>query len=272
MSAPTDTTVETRTVSTWGDQVHLQVKVFGTGPALVYLHPLGGFARDDFLDELARTHTIYAPELPGTSADDPFAIHKVNDIFDLVLVYEEALRKLGLRGTPVIGQSFGGMLTAELASCFPDFFDRVALLGPAGLWFAEKPWTLDILTGPPSEVPGLLFNDPSAERPKAALTLPEDPAAAVDAMVHLTWTMGCGAKFLWPVPDRGLVRRLHRITVPVLVVWGEDDRIIPSSYAAEFGARIPHSAVHVLPGSGHVPQVEQMEATLELASDFLSNP
>ena len=262
--------VETRTASTWGDQVRLQIKVFGTGPALIYLHPLGGFVRDDFLDELARTHTIYAPELPGTGADDTFAIHKVNDIFDLVLVYEEALRKLGVRGAPVVGQSFGGMLAAELASCFPDLFGQVVLLGPAGLWFADKPWTLDVLTGPPSDLPNLLFRDPSAERPKAMLALPEEPAAAVDALAHLTWTMGCGAKFLWPVPDRGLVRRLHRITTPVLVVWGEDDRIIPSSYAYEYGKRIAGSTVHVLPGSGHIPQVEQMEATLELVSSFLT--
>jgi hypothetical protein len=86
-----DAMVETRTVSTWGAQVQLQVKVFGTGPALIYLYPLGG-VRPGFLDELARTHTIYAAELPGTSVDDTFAIHNVNDIFDLVLVYEEALR------------------------------------------------------------------------------------------------------------------------------------------------------------------------------------
>ncbi|GAA4561046.1 alpha/beta fold hydrolase [Pseudonocardia xishanensis] len=268
MSTPT--MIETRTVSTWGDQIRLQVKVFGTGPALIYLHPLGGFVRDDFLDELARTHTVYAPELPGTSADDPFAIHKVDDIFDLVLVYEEALRKLGVHGAPVIGQSFGGMLAAELASCFPDLFGQVALLGPAGLWFTDKPWTLEVLTGPPSNLPSLLFSDPSADRPRAMLALPEDATAAVDALAHLTWTMGCGAKFLWPVPDRGLVRRLHRISAPVLVVWGEDDRIIPSSYAHEYGKRIAGSTVHVLPGSGHIPQVEQMEATLELVSAFLA--
>lgn len=268
MSTPT--MVETRTVSTWGDEVRLQVKVFGTGPALVYLHPLGGFVRDDFLDELARTHTVYAPELPGTSADDTFSIHKVDDVFDLVLIYEEALRKLGVDGAPVVGQSFGGMLAAELASCFPDLFSRVALLGPAGLWFTDKPWTLDVLAGPPSDLPGLLFADPSAARPQAMLALPEDPGAAVEALAHLTWTMGCGAKFLWPVPDRGLARRLHRITAPVLVVWGEDDRIIPSSYAHEYGKRIAGSTVHIVSDSGHIPQVEQMETTLQLVSDFLA--
>ncbi|AWK70294.1 hypothetical protein CBI38_00575 [Rhodococcus oxybenzonivorans] len=264
-------TMETQNVSVWGDQITLQFKVFGTGPALVYLHPLGGFVRDDFLDDLARTHTIYAPELPGTSEDDPFAIHKVNDIPELVLIYEEAFGKLGLRGAPAIGQSFGGMLAAELASFFPDLFEKVALLGPAGLWFEDKPWTLDILTAPPSEAPNLLFSDPSADRPRAMLALPDDPKAAVDALAHLVWIQGCGAKFLWPVPDRGLSRRLHRITAPVLVVWGEDDRIIPSSYAAEYGARVPGSAVHVLPKSGHIPQVEQMEETLALVSEFLSN-
>ncbi|MGU3432571.1 alpha/beta fold hydrolase [Actinomycetes bacterium M1A6_2h] len=266
----TTTAMETHTAGVWNDQITLQFKVFGTGPALVYLHPLGGFVLDDFLVELARTHTIYAPELPGTSEDDPFAIHKVNDIPELVLIYEEALVKLGLEGAPVIGQSFGGMLAAELASFFPRLFSKVALLGPAGLWMEDKPWTLDILSAAPSGAPDLLFDDPSAERPRAMLALPDDPTEAVSALAHLVWIQGCGAKFLWPIPERGLSRRLHRLSSPTLIVWGEDDRIIPSSYAYEYGARIPGSTVHVLPKSGHIPQVEQMETTLGLVTDFLS--
>lgn len=266
----THTSVEKRSVSTWGGRVQLSFQVVGTGPALVYVPPLGGLVWDEFLLKLAEDHTIFAPELPGTSAGDTFSIHAVDDIFDLVLIYEEALRALGLVGAPVIGQSLGGMIVAELASCFPDLFGHVVLLDPAGLWFPEHPWNLDVLTGPPGEVAGLLFADPAAERPRAMLALPDDPEAAIDAIAQRTWTMGCGAKFVWPVPDRGLVKRLHRITAQVLVVWGQDDRVIPAAYAQEFGSRIPRSEVHILPACGHIPQVEQMESTYKLVTEFLT--
>jgi serine/threonine protein kinase len=83
------------------------------------------------------------------------------------------------------------------------------------------------------------------------------------------WAMGCVAKFLWPVPDRGLSKRLHRLSAPTLVIWGEDDALIPVHYAQEFGRLIPDSRVEVIPDCGHVPQVEQAEATAALVKEFL---
>jgi pimeloyl-ACP methyl ester carboxylesterase len=52
---------------------------------------------------------------------------------------------------------------------------------------------------------------------------------------------------LWPVPDRGLSKRLHRVTAPTLVIWGEDDALIPVHYAREFGRLISSSRVEVIP-------------------------
>ena len=59
-----------------------------------------------------------------------------------------------------------------------------------------------------------------------------------DAIAAMTWAIGCTAKFVWPVPDRGLDRRLHRITAPTLVIWGKQDALVSSVYAEEFGSRI----------------------------------
>ena len=78
------------------------------------------------------------------------------------------------------------------------------------------------------------------------------------------------AKFVWPVPDRGLTRRLHRITAPTLVIWGKEDALVSSVYAEEFGSRIAGARVEVLEGCGHVPQVEKQAETLALVRGFLS--
>lgn len=261
--------VDRRSVPVWGGRLNLQFQVRGTGPALVYLHPAGGLNWDPVLESLIADHTVYAPEVPGTSPDDPDAIHLVDDLFDLVLIYEEAIRALGLAGAPVIGHSFGGMLAAELASVFPDLFSRVVLVAPAGLWFPEHPVSLDFIAGPPQALPGVLFHDPTCAGARAMFTPPADPAAAIEGTVGLVWAIGCTAKFLWPVPDRGLVKRLHRLTAPTLLVWGEQDGLIPVAHAHEFASRIAQATVELVPNCGHVPQVEQTAITTRAIRSFL---
>lgn len=262
-------TIEERVVETWARRIRLRVKVGGSGPPLVYMHPAGGLIWDEFLAQLSIRYTIFAPEFPGVNPADSLAIHQLDDIFDVVLAYEEALRSLELTGVPVVGQSFGGMLAAELGSCFPSLFSKLVLLDPVGLWNAEHPWSIDFLSGPLDALPGLLFVDPMAPRPAAMLAAPSNPEQALDRAAASMWALGCAAKFLWPIPERGLTKRLHRISAPTLIVWGEDDKLIPVAYAHEFGRRIRGSRVELISNCGHIPQVEQMQATLDIVSKFL---
>jgi len=260
--------VTERVISVWNDQINLRFKVTGQGPALVYLHPAAGLAWDEFLAQLAREYTIYAPEFPGTSPADPYAIHKVDDLWQLVLLYEEAIRKLDI-GTPVLaGQSFGGMIAAELAASYPDRFTKVILLDPIGLWRDEQP-VANWIAAPPTALPDMLFADPDGEAAKAMLTLPSDPEEAIAVGAGLVWALGCTGKLVWPIPDKGLEQRLHRITAPTLIVWGEQDKLIPPSYADLFAARISGSKVALIPGAGHIPQVEATDATYAQVEAFL---
>jgi len=263
------TQIEEQVVGIWGDRLKLKVKVRGSGPPLVYLHPEGGLFWDPFLLQLSARYTVYAPEFPGTKLTDSFAIHQLDDVFDLVLAYEGALRALGLQGAPVIGSSFGGMLAAELAACFTDFFSKVVLLAPAGLWSAQYPWTLDFMSASAQALPGLLFADAEGEAARAMFAPPDGPEQALERAVETIWSFGCAAKFLWPVPDRGLSKRLHRVSAPTLILWGEQDQIIPVPYAAQFGKRIRNSNVEILRNCGHIPQVEQTALAFAAVSKFL---
>lgn len=258
-----------RAVDVANGRITLSVKTAGRGAPLVYLHPAGGLRFDAFLTSLAEDYTIYAPEIPGTSAGDPNAIHEVDTLFDLVLLYEEAISRLDLPATPVvIGPSFGGMLAAELASCFPSLFARVVLCDPLGLWRPDLP-IANWMTTPASELPALLFKNPDSPAARATFTPPSDPEAMVQAISSMVWALACTGKFVWPLPDRGLRKRLHRLTAPTLIIWGVDDALIPSGYAREFGAAIRHSRVELVRDAGHVPQLEQLETTLTLVREFL---
>ena len=263
------TTLTDRTVPTWDDRVTIRVRTGGSGPPLVYLHPAAGLAWDPFLDKLAQDYTIYAPEFPGTTPGDPYAIHQVDDLWDTVLIYEQTLRELGLSGVPVVGQSFGGMLAAELAAAYPALFSRVVLLDPVGLWRDDAP-VANWIAAAPAELPALLFADPAGEAAQALLALPEDPDALASAQAAMVWNLGATGKLCWPIPDRGLHKRLHRVTAPTLIVWGEQDALASPVYAEEFRTRIAGSRVEIIPKSGHIPQVEQMETTCAAVSAFLT--
>lgn len=259
-----------RAVEVWGGRLTMRFKTAGAGPPLIYLHPAAGLHFDPFLEALSADYTVIAPEHPGTSAGDADAIHAVDDLWDLVLVYEEAIRALGLEGpVAAVGQSFGGMMAAELAALRPDMFARLVLLAPIGLWREDAPVANWIMT-PPEALPALLFKDPGCPAAQAMFAPPEDPGEALAATAGLVWALGCTGKFVWPIPEKGLARRLHRIAAPTLIVWGEDDALIPSAYAREFGEGIAGSRVEILPECGHIPQLERGAETLELVRGFLA--
>lgn len=230
------TEVSFRTVQVWDGKITMRVQVKGSGDPILYLHPAGGMGWDSFLDDLATDHTVYAPEFPGMTPGMPEAINHLDDVFDIVLAYDEALCALGLSGLPVIGQSFGGMVAAELAASFPARFTEVVLLDPAGLWMSTHPYALDPLAAPPDAVPAMLFHDPGCAGARAMFAPPPDPESAVDGIVQLVWAIGCAAKFMWPLPDRGLESRSSSFRV------GKSRFSTRSISASPVGASLPSAS------------------------------
>ncbi|WP_328324786.1 alpha/beta hydrolase [Kribbella sp. NBC_00382] len=264
----TEPTITEEIISVWNGKITMRVKVAGAGTPLLYLHPAAGLAWDPFLSHLAERYTVYAPEFPGTSVGDPHAIHNIDDLGDVVLAYEELVRKLGLTKPVVVGQSFGGMLAAELASTFPDLPSALVLLDPIGLWLEDHPPANWIIT-PPDKLPALLFHDPSSAAAQAMLAMPEDPDQQIAAIAGMVWAFGCTGKFAFPIPDRGLRKRLHRISVRTLVVWGRDDRLVNVAYADAFANAVAGSKVAIIDDCGHIPQVEKYADTVTAVDEFL---
>jgi len=262
--------ISEETVEVWNGRITMRVKVSGAGSPLLYLHPAAGLAWDPFLSHLAERYTVYAPEFPGTSVGDPYAIHQIDHLGDVVLAYEELVRKLGLVKPVIVGQSFGGMIAAELASAFPDLPEALVVLDPIGLWVDEHPVANWVAT-PPDKLPELLFHDPVGPAAQAALALPEDPEQQRAAIAGLVWAFGCTGKFTWPIPDRGLRNRLHRIAVRTLIVWGRNDKLIDVAYAGEFADAITGSKVAIFDDCGHIPQVEKYDDTVRAVDEFLGS-
>ena len=104
---------------------------------------------------------------------------------------------------------------------------------------------------------------------QAALQMPSDPKQVAVIVADLIWALGATGKFVWPIPDKELKKRLHRVTAPTMIVWGEDDALISSVYAKEFADRIANSRIEIIKDCGHVPQVERLDILRPLVAKFL---
>jgi pimeloyl-ACP methyl ester carboxylesterase len=263
--APTVETVSVRHCN-----FEAKVKVGGSGPPLVFLHAAGGPAWDPFLQALAEHRTVYAPDHPGTGDTARDAIHGVDTLWDLVLIYDELLDALGLDSVPLVGASFGGMMACEIAAQRRDEISKLVLLDPIGLWREDAPVAPYMLMEQ-QDLVATLFKDPQSDFVQEMFTLPDDQEARAVAIADSIWALGATGKFVWPIPEKGLEKRLHRITAPTLVVWGEDDRLISSVYAQEFADRIADARIEIIEDAGHVPQWEQLEHVSALVLDFVGD-
>ena len=258
-----------QTVSVWQGRVRMRVLSDGAGPPLVFFHGPWGLVWDPFLDALAQRFTVHAPQHPGTTPDAHDDILHLDGIWDLVLCYDELLTALKLDSAVLVGHSFGGMVACEVAAAYPRRARRLALIDPIGFWRdAERVVNWMMLN--PAELPQQIFRDPTSDAARRWMGPTEPPEAAAAARVRLMWAMGATGKFIWPIPDKGLKKRIHRVSAPTLLVWGEDDRLVPRVYAEEFLQRLPGARVEIMKGAGHAPQLEQPETVAGVVGDFLS--
>ena len=253
----------------WQDKIETEVITDGSGPSLVFLHgPWGLRNEHPFLATLARTHTVYAPKHPGTAGVDPDSVHQLDDWLDLLVYYGELLDRLGIDAPVVVGHSFGGMLACEFAAAMPQRVSRLVLIDSAGLWRDDLP-IKNWMIMPEDALRAALFANPADKPAQEFFEMPGEGEARIDARVSFIWSQACTGKFVWPIPDKGLKKHIHRIAAPTLIIWGKQDGIIAPAYAQEFSRRIANSRVEEIEAAGHLPHVEQPERVAALVREFL---
>lgn len=264
------TAAETRRIKLWQDRIETEIEISGSGPPLVYLHGPWGLAPDRaFAAQLATTHKVFAPRFPGTTPGHPNAVQALQGWHDLVVYYAELLDALALPSPALIGHSFGGLVAAEIAAAASRALSRLVLIDPVGLWRDDRPvrnWMLI----PDTARKAALFADPDGEAARRFFDVPADPGARVETLSQMIWAQACTGKFVWPIADRGLSRRMHRIAAPTLIVWGDADGVIAPVYAEEFARGISGAKVALIEGAGHLPHLERPERVVAAIAKFLA--
>jgi pimeloyl-ACP methyl ester carboxylesterase len=251
----------------------------GSRAPLLYLH---GFADVHSVKEswmpfhelLAKQARLIAPAHPGCAQTDENK--DVDTIEDVVFHYLEVLDALKLTQFDLIGSCVGGWIAAELAARHPERVRKLVLIGAAGL-FVQGALIGDIFMMAQPErgssnasLREMLFAN--AEQPHGLELFPDGMGEIEDElrryqMLRLGSRVGFKPPYFY---NYSLRNRLHRITSPALVIWGEKDNMVPRSHGETYAKLIPSARLEVIPGAGHSAHVEKPEKTARLVLDFLS--
>ncbi len=266
-------TAKSRMLALGAERPTIEVLEAGDGAPLLFLHGAGGVpVWAGVLPLLAREFHVYAPLLPGFGQST--GLDYLDDQFDLFLHGFDVMDSLGLNRPYVVGESMGGWMAAEMAALRPDKIGRLALAAPIGLWRDEAP-VADMFGMMNHEMVPLLFHDIKCPAAQAMLGLnalisdkDDRTAAQVETLIALARGARTAAKFLFPVPENGLERRLWRIQAQTLIVWGANDRFIAPSYADIFKQKIRNAQLLKIPNAGHLLALEAPAALGKALCDW----
>ncbi len=231
--------------------LRIQCLTAGTGPAVVVLHrSTGNVGWTPFLDDLAADHLVLAPDLPGFGASDrpDWARHPR----DLAILIGHWIQQVAEGPATVVGFGFGGWTAAELATQRPEIVRRLVLVGAAGL-LPERGRILDQVLISHMEYVRAAFRDGHRFAELFGEVPSDEQLVAWDRnremMARVSWK-----PYMY---SRQLAALLGTVAAPTLVVWGDDDRVVPRECGERYAREIAAARLEVVEASGHAVDIEQ---------------
>jgi pimeloyl-ACP methyl ester carboxylesterase len=256
----------------------------GEGDPIVFIHGLSG-AWVNWLENIphfARDHRVIAMDLPGFG-HSPMPADRIS-VAGYARTVDELLGTLGIERAVIVGNSMGGFIGAEVAIQFSTRVERLVLVSAAGLTIEhqrnqsvlrvlERLDSVLILSGGWAAT----RSETLTRRPRMRrqiMKLVAHRAEQLPAALIAEQVKGSGKPGFVPaldaLTDYPIRERLADIDCPVLVVWGDKDRLIPVNDAYEFGRLIPQARIVVWPDTGHVAMLERPGAFNALVDEFLA--
>ena len=244
---------------TFSNDLTLSFDDVGSGPAVLVLHGGGGpltVAR--FVEAMSANARVIAPVHPGFGGtprpDDFDSVEKLAD------AYAALLDRLALTDVLVIGFSIGGWIANALALRAGERLRGVVLANGAGIMVDGEPCA-DVFSLTPQQLSALSYHDPARYG--------IDPSKLTDAQkAGMAGNMKTLAVYgrARDMGDPGLRARLADVRVPVLVVWGDSDRVVTPAYGRAVAQSFPNARLEIIEQCGHMPQIEQPARLLELVA------
>ena len=245
-----------------------EVELFsgGSGPPLLFLHGAGGNSGwQAYHEELSKSYTVYVPSQPGFNGTGrPAWVYTINDVchFNLALA-----QKLGLDQYILMGSSMGGWIAAEMAAMCSHNLKALILVDAAGIK-PERGEIAEIFMVSAQTRLKQRFHDPAQvpyyENYTRELT-PEE-----QLVEHSNREMA--SRLCWRpyLHNLSLPYYLGKIGTPTLIVWGQQDAIIPVECGDLYRSAIPNATLKTIETCGHSPAVEKPQEFLSIVTEFLS--
>ncbi len=257
----------------------------GDGPAVLLIHGMAGSSRTwkEVADLMVPTHTVIAPDLLGHGESaKPRGDYSLGAFASGL---RDLLAVIGVDRATIVGQSLGGGVAMQLSYQHPELVERLVLVGSGGLG-REVSWMLRALTLPGAEyLMPVLFPGFVRDRGDAISRGLNKRGIAAPRLAEM-WraysslagaeNRGAFLQTLRSVVDPGgqTVSAMDRVylaaSVPTMIVWGDQDPIIPIEHGRAAHDAIPGSRFEVLEGCGHFPHVEATKRFVDLLTDFIA--
>lgn len=266
------------------DGVQLRYRVTGHGDPVLLLHGIGQSLEDwdEQHDRLSAGHTVYSIDLPGFGFSD--RLPGAATLASVAGVLPAFLDALGVTDPlPVVGNSLGGAVAMTFAAAHPGRVSALVLVDSAGFG-PEVTIGLRLLAIKP--LAAVLMRPSLLKSTNTVRALFYDKTMATDARIRHSYTLaqrpGHAATLLEVARDLGTFRGVRpewqaallgavkRLDIPILVTWGDHDRILPFAQLDAAAAALPGAETHVFARAGHMPQIERPDEFAAVVDGFLS--
>lgn len=234
----------------------------GVGPPFLFFHGGGTFHGIDFAREWTEKYRMIMPYHPGfgPTSDQP----GLGGMAAYLDHYERVLKDLGISSLILGGISIGGWMATEFALRHPDMVEKLVLVAPGGVYDPSVP-VPDLNALPPGEVLSHLAHDPRVFDPYLPKT--EEEGGRFQAMLA-----GEGETLAGLAPEGpfrpGMEKEFGKLTMPVLLLWGEEDRVLPPTLAPFWEKALPNVELRYFRNAGHT-LLDESAAAREAVSEFL---
>ncbi len=220
------------------------------GPVLVWLHGTWGQVDDLPIGGAADDARVLSLHLPGWGESD--GVESFKTLPDLALGCWWALDQLDAHDVTLVGHGIGALLGIELAAQQPDRVRAVVAAAPFGMVDERDPGADFFALLPPDLMPHL-YADPQGDLPARHFPPPVDAHDKGLSAIRRVVVLGAASRFLFPLPDTGVKRRLYRLAgTPVDLVFGAQDGLIPAATRDLWSAAMPDAEITVVEDAAHM--------------------
>lgn len=237
----------------------------GCGDPIMFLHhSWGNPGWSSIHENLAQHFRVIVPDMPGWGGSErPMW---ARDTRDIAILVGRVIDTLEVEGVSIVGLGYGGFVAVELASMSPGRLNKLVLIGPAGL----KPKEGDLLDQM-LMAHRQYITDSFRDRDSYVSHFGEEPTPEMRELWDHSREMTARVSWKPYLFNRRLEPLIEDINIPTLLIWGEQDNVVPTSVSEQFSSAMGNASAVIVPNAGHVVEIEEPETVAQLIREHIHN-